>query len=355
MDTKRDYSLTGESAKRAIEIGLTTAAWYHTELSRKDMKALMGRRDGPALRDTALYYGVMLASVTAAIALWPSWWSAPLWLIYGVFYASGADSRWHECGHGTAFKTRWMNKLVYHIACFCLLRNPILWRWSHTRHHIDTIIVGRDPEIITMRPPDMIKVFFLFVGWDSVQSFFKMFRYATTGLNAEEKTYVPKTQWHRPGHVARLWIVIFACVLGLALWLGSILPLMVIGGPIFYGSWHYVVTGLLQHTGLADNVIDHRLNSRTVYMNPLSRFIYWNMNYHIEHHMFPMVPYHALPDLHALIRHDLPPPNRTIVGALIEVFGALKKQLSDPEYRIKKDLPETARPYRFDLHAQALG
>ena len=34
---------------------------------------------------------------------------------------------------------------------------------------------------------------------------------------------------------------------------------------------------------------------RTVLMNPVSRFIYWNMNYHVEHHMFPMVPYHALP------------------------------------------------------------
>ena len=53
------------------------------------------------------------------------------------------------------------------------------------------------------------------------------------------------------------------------------------------------MTGLLQHGGLADNVTDHRLNSRTVYMNPVSRFIYWNMNYHVEHHMFPMVPYHA--------------------------------------------------------------
>ena len=73
-----------------------------------------------------------------------------------------------------------------------------------------------------------------------------------------------------------------------------------------YGCWHMVMTGLLQHGGLADNVVDHRLNTRTVYMNPISRFIYWNMNYHIEHHMFPMVPYHALPRLHELIKHDLP-------------------------------------------------
>ena len=91
--------------------------------------------------------------------------------------------------------------------------------------------------------------------------------------------------------------------------MGSILPLMLIGLPRLYGAWHHVMTGLLQHGGLADNVIDHRLNSRTVYMNPVSRFIYWNMNYHVEHHMFPMVPYHALPKLHEMIKHDLPAPN----------------------------------------------
>ena len=44
------------------------------------------------------------------------------------------------------------------------------------------------------------------------------------------------------------------------------------------------------HGGLAEDVVDHRLNSRTFYFNPIGRFIYLNMNYHIEHHMFPMVP-----------------------------------------------------------------
>ena len=45
-------------------------------------------------------------------------------------------------------------------------------------------------------------------------------------------------------------------------------------------------------------MLDHRLNCRTVYMNPINRYLYWNMNYHVEHHMFPLVPYHALPRLH---------------------------------------------------------
>ncbi len=137
----------------------------------------------------------------------------------------------------------------------------------------------------------------------------------------------------------------------MALWTGSILPLMVIGLPRLYGAWHHVLTGVLQHAGLADNVIDHRLNSRTVYMNPVSRFIYWNMNYHVEHHMFPMVPYHRLPDLHAAIRHDLPPPNTSMWQAYREAWPALKRQLRYEDHYLRRELPPTARPYREDFHA----
>ena len=65
--------------------------------------------------------------------------------IYAVLYASTSDSRWHEAGHGTAFKTDWMNNALYEIASFMVMRESTVWRWSHTRHHSDTIIVGRDP------------------------------------------------------------------------------------------------------------------------------------------------------------------------------------------------------------------
>ena len=124
----RNYDLLGESGARAVEIGLAAADWYHTDITRKEMKALMKRSDGPALRDTAIYYGSMLILAGLAIALWPSGWAVPVLLLYGVLYASGADSRWHEAGHGTAFKTPWMNDVVYHVASFMLLRNPTLWQ-----------------------------------------------------------------------------------------------------------------------------------------------------------------------------------------------------------------------------------
>jgi fatty acid desaturase len=105
----------------------------------------------------------------------------------------------------------------------------------------------------------------------------------------------------------------------------------------------YLMFGLTQHAGLAEDVLDHRLNSRTVYMNPAFRFIYWNMNYHVEHHMFPMIPYHALPQLHEEMKPFCPKPYPSTIAAYREIIPALVKQRRDPTYYIVRKLPEGAR------------
>ncbi len=352
--TRRNYSLLGPDGARAVETGLAAAEWYHTEVPRKVMKDLMKRSDAPAIRDTIILYGCMILFAGLGIALWPSWWSAPFWLAYGVLYGSAMDSRWHECGHGTAFKTPWMNTVVYEIASLMMMRNSATWRWSHARHHTDTYIVGRDPEIAVMRPPVLFKLIGNFFGiFDAWAALSRMAYNAFLGVHPEEKTFVPQSEWPKVVKVARIYVLIYAATITLAIWMHSILPLMVIGLPRLYGAWHHVMTGLLQHGGLADNVTDHRLNSRTVYMNPISRFIYWNMNYHVEHHMFPMVPYHALPRLHETIRHDLPAPNRSIGAGFAEMWPALIRQLRYEDFFIKRELPATAKPYREEFHAEA--
>ncbi len=349
--TKRDYSLLGRDAEAAVANGLAAAEWYHTEIARKEMKALMQRGDGPAIRDTAIWLGTMLVTGAAGIWLWGSWWAVPFFLVYGVLYGSASDSRWHECGHGTAFKTRWMNDVVYQIASFMLMRNPVTWRWSHARHHTDTIIVGRDAEIAVMRPPDLLKAGLAFTGiLDFRYSLPTLVRQAFGPLSEDEKSYIPEMEQHKAVVAARWHVAIYVATIALAIALRSWIPLVLIGLPRLYGTWHMVTTGLLQHIGLADNVIDHRLNTRTVYMNPISRFIYWNMNYHVEHHMFPMVPYHALPRLHELIKHDLPEPNPSMWHAYREVWPVLLRQLKYEDYYLKRELPPTARPYRGEFH-----
>jgi len=356
IPTQRDYSLIGQDAQLAVNSGLTAAEWYRCDIPRKRMKELMQRRDGPALRDTAIWFAVLIACAGGAIALWGSFWCVPFFLVYGVFYGSASDSRWHECGHGTAFKTRWMNDAVYAIACFFILREPTIWRWSHTRHHTDTIIVGRDPEIAAMRPPAigtmLLNIFAIASTWNSLRH---IVLHATGRLSAEEKTFVPESEWPKVFLLARCWLVLLLAPIALSLALHSWLPVMLFGVlPTMYGGWLSLYFGLTQHAGLAENVLDHRLNSRTVYMNPVFRFIYWNMNYHVEHHMFPMVPYHALPELHKAMLADTPKPYSGTLQAYREILPALMRQLKDPEHFVHRILPGTARPYRPDLHGEVV-
>ncbi len=70
--TKRDYSMLGPDSRRAVETGLAAAEWYHTDIPRKQMKDLMKRGDGPAIRDTAILFGSMVVLASIGIALWRS-------------------------------------------------------------------------------------------------------------------------------------------------------------------------------------------------------------------------------------------------------------------------------------------
>ena len=96
---------------------------------------------------------------------------------------------------------------------------------------------------------------------------------------------------------------------------------------------------------MGENVLDHRLNTRTVKMCVVNRFLYWNMNYHVEHHMFPMVPYHRLPELHAEIRGDLAPAYPSIWAAYKEIVPAVLHQMRDDTFFVRRVLPDTANPF----------
>ena len=133
----RNYSLTGPERERAFDDGLVNADWYQTPLDRKVKKQLMKRKDGPAIRDFAIWVGLLVLTGAGGIYFWGTWWAVPFFVVYGVLYGTSSDSRWHESLHGTAFKTAWMNDWLYQIASFMQIWNPVTWRWSHMRHRVD--------------------------------------------------------------------------------------------------------------------------------------------------------------------------------------------------------------------------
>jgi fatty acid desaturase len=92
------------------------------------------------------------------------------------------------------------------------------------------------------------------------------------------------------------------------------------------------------HVGLRDNVPDFRLCVRTIKLDPVSHFLYWRMNYHIEHHMYAAVPCYRLRRLHRILASDMPVP-RSMVGAWREMRQTWRRQQVEPGYQFDTPLP----------------
>jgi fatty acid desaturase len=82
-----------------------------------------------------------------------------------------------------------------------------------------------------------------------------------------------------------------------------------------------------------------------VRLNAVHRFLYWNMNYHVEHHMFPLVPYHRLPELHEEIKHDCAPAYPSLWAAYREIIPAIVRQLRDQDHFVHRELLPGAAPF----------
>ena len=339
--TLRDYSLAGPENQRACDQGLAGAPWWQPPIDENRLVELMARSNARAARDTALWLGAIIALAALIVLSWFSWYSLPLLFVYGTLYGGAADSRWHECGHGTAFRSTTANNVIYYIASFMLWREPTMWRWSHYRHHTDTIIVGRDAEIIFPRPPSVRALPLTFSNVvNGPKMFWRMTKHAAGRIDADAADFIPASEHRRLIIEDRIFVAVVAGAVALSLILWHPLPVLLVGLPTIYGGWLVVFFGITQHAGLQEDVLDHRLNTRTVYMNPLFRFLYSNMNYHIEHHLFPGVPYHALPALHEEIKDSLPPALPSTRAAYQELLGALRQQSKDPSW----ELPDRGIP-----------
>ena len=307
--------------------------------------------------DTLLWFLLLLAAFgLAGVWLWGTAWAVLPFALYGVLYGSTpSDSLWHESSHGTAFKTDWLNNALYEIASFMVMRGTVPWRWSHARHHSDTIIVGRDAEISFQRPASIVRPILACFGIPKIFKYFQdVLLHAAGRMAPAERTYIPEAEFGKVFLRARIYLVIYLAVAALAVITRSILPLLFIGLPALYGSWLMVIYGGTQHAGLAENVLDHRLNTCTVIMNPVNRYLYWNMGYHIEHHMFPMVPYHNLPKLHALMKADMPPPYNGLAEAWREIIPTLISESRDPDYYVHRPLPAPAAQAEAPHTAQVI-
>jgi fatty acid desaturase len=152
---------------------------------------------------------------------------------------------------------------------------------------------------------------------------------------------------------ARTLLIGHGLIVGVSIYFHQwLVPVLFTFAP-FYGGWLQSLINNTQHIGLCDNVPDFRLCCRTCYLNPLFKVLYWHMNYHTEHHMYPTVPCYNLRRLHAAIRHDLPQSPRGLIATWREIAAILRRQRDDPTYQYIAPCPPIGKPEVGATHALA--
>ena len=315
--------------------------WYRPNIDKKTLKGLMQRRDLPAWINTICFFGVLILSGIVAWYSWGTWWAIPAFLVYGNIY-SFLNARWHEFGHRSAFKTRWLNDLFYEICSFLDYFESHSWRWSHTHHHSRTIHVDVDYEIQVSRPANLWNLFFRDAfAVDRVWAEFKKVFQHSLGIETPlMKDCVPENERWKVIWNSRLYMALKIAIIAWAISIQSFLPLMFFITPLLYGGTLFQFVAMLQHGGLKADTWDHRESTRTVYLNGfLGWCLYANMNYHIEHHIFPQVPFYNLPKLHEHIKDQCPQPNTSFYDGMKVMIPAILKQAKDPAYHLPRELP----------------
>ncbi len=333
------------------KINLSNSDWWQPKIERDQLKKLMKRSNLKAWIHTSIYFLALIISGYFAYLSWGTWWSILAFFVYGTIYAN-SNSRWHEYGHRTVFRTRWLNDFFYEIGSFLAFFEPVSWRWSHTNHHSKTRHLGLDLEIADPRPVNLWIVFFTeFFGYNRIKAelikiirhSFRIFKPANTFGNEAPLSVVdlvPKSQISRMVWTSRIYLLIIAITIASCFYFKTFMPLFFIITPQIYGGPILWILAFPQHAGLKFDSVDHRETTRTVYLGPiLGYFLYSNMQYHIEHHALPQVPFYNLPKLHDLIKDQLPKSNNGLIDAYKEIIPAIIKQSKDPLYNIEKVLP----------------
>ena len=330
--------------------------WYRTPVHKVLMKELTKKDDWKGLAQAGSFLALWLALVASAVWFFLN----QLWIpmVVACYLSSvvqnflGMAAGVHELSHGTMFKTKPINEFFYHLFCWLTWNNPVHFRASHGLHHQLTVFKDPDKEVVQGPVKEKLNLWTL-VMWftfDAEQFWSWMSR---TVLHAFGKADADYFFWNplfekgdkRRGQMigwARFALITHLILLGVFLFFHLWILIYLINFGVFFASWYAKFCGALQHTGLGESTPDWRLVCHTFTHGPVTRYLYWNMNFHIEHHMYAAVPNYNLAKLHKAVAYDMPPPQKSLWSGLKFLLGIKKIQKTDPGYVFVPAVPVPA-------------
>jgi fatty acid desaturase len=236
------------------------------------------------------------------------WLAEPIWyLLVAAMALHGVTivtmfAPMHECVHRTAFASRAANGIVGWVAGLLSFYNSTFYRHFHSWHHRYTQDPGRDPEL--MFPKAASRLAYLREISGAMFWYRRAIDYPALALGrARHFPFVPES--------ARRSVALSMSA-QLAIYLAGAVSVALGFSEALY-FWFFpallaqpVLRALLvaEHTGCSQDR-NGLTNTRTTLTWLPIRLLMWNMPYHIEHHLYPAIPFHRLPALHREVRDRL--------------------------------------------------
>ena len=308
--------------------GATNAASSGVTLDRKTIKALCKRSDRPGLEFLAKWAASLLATGYLVHLSMGSLWLWPELFVYGTIISLPGYAMSHESAHGTAFRTRWLNELVFWFSSLIYMEEPLHRRYTHTNHHTYTWHVGKDSQM-PFDTPVTLRVWLIEMsGWALTHFHLITLQRLVIGCYTEVmKWVIPNDEFPRIRRNACIFATIYIAI-ATAIVAGADWLLWYLVIPLCLGRISVVAFGLIQHVEMGENepsIIDSTRSFRT---NRLASFLYLNMENHIEHHLYPQVPFCSLPGLHEAIKEQLPEPDPGFWRTNLEALSvAIRRRL----------------------------
>lgn len=229
---------------------------------------------------------------------WPI--AIPALVVYGFSFAS-MFAPLHECAHRTAFASNRLNDVVAWLAGLLSFYNSTFYRRYHKWHHRYTQIPGKDPELSDPKPSNLGEYLLELSGltwWIG-----KVRGHMRVALGqVKDYPFLPESAYAETIRSVRLQLWTYVAAIAISVAVGQpwavflywVLPLAV-GQPIL----RFIL--LAEHTGCTydENPLTNTRTTLTLF--PL-KFMMWNMPFHTEHHLYPSIPFHALPNAHEQLR-----------------------------------------------------
>lgn len=306
-------------ATDAVDMG-TAALPGRNVLNIEVIRSLSRRSDFLGAVRFVVHLSIMVATGFLVHLSMQNWWLLiPAMALHG-FVIVTMFAPMHECVHRTAFATRIGNEIVGWLAGLLSFYNFTYYRYYHTWHHRYTQDQERDPELMSPKPRTVWEYL-----WEISAIPFWLYRPSLfIGLamgRIQKYPFLPAS--------ARVSVAVSAA-LQFSVYVAGLVSIAM-GNHFVWFYWFFpAILGqpllrailIAEHTGCTTDS-NGLTNTRTTLTNPLVRLLMWNMPFHTEHHLYPSIPFHQLPQAHrVLLEHlvHLAPnyvvANKTIISSL---------------------------------------